>query len=67
MVTNERAGNKKIIQSAFLVVLAHIKMIIAQRNMTKSLLVISITGHNTAKNKLWDPRTVVKAFFGELV
>ena len=42
-------------------------MIIAQKNMTKSLLVISITGHNIAKNKERDPRTVAKAIFGELV
>ena len=54
-------------KSAFLVVLAHIKMIIAQRNMTKLLLVISITGHNIAKNEEWDPRTVAKAIFVELV
>ena len=38
-------------------------MIIAQKNMTKSLLVISITGHNIAKNKERDPRTVAKAIF----
>ena len=53
----------KIIKSAFLAVLARIKMIIAQNNMTKSLLVTSITGHNIAKNKERDPRTVAKAIF----
>ena len=55
-----RVSFKKIIQSAFLVVLAHIKMIIAQNNMTKSLLVTSITGHNIAKNKARDSRSVAK-------
>ena len=35
-------------------------MIIAQNNMTKSLLVTSITGHNIAKNKARDSRSVAK-------
>merc|ERR1711911_61677 len=44
-------------------------MIIAQNNMTKSLLVTSITGHNIAKNKARDSRSVAKvqtSFFDEL-
>lgn len=69
MMTINKSFIEKIIKSAFLVVLAHIKMNIAQNNMTKSLLVTSITGHNIAKNKARDSRSVAKvqtSFFDEL-